>query len=81
MSQTTYKIIGEIIMGMFSEIHATLEADKLGTALLKAIEINQPQVTDYCRENILPLYEHAVGESWSTEESDHYQRIKQFFNP
>lgn len=66
-------------MGIFSEIHASIEAEGLEKALLNAIAINNRDVNDYCKNNILPLYENAVGETWS-EPSDNYKIIREFFN-
>jgi hypothetical protein len=66
-------------MGMFSEIHASIEAEGLENALLNAIAINNSNVNDYCKNNILPLYENAVVETWS-KPSDNYKIIREFFN-
>ena len=65
-------------MGMFSEIHASIEAEGLEKALLNAISLGNKEIDSYCRENILPLYKNAVNETFG-DPSDNYNTIMDYF--
>ena len=69
-----------LIMGMFSEIHASSEASGLAKVLLNAIKANNKDIMIFCKENVLPLYESACVEAWGTPNKDDDKVITDSFN-
>ncbi len=65
---------------MFSEIHASSEAESLAKVLIKAIKTNNKDVMLFCKENILPLYNSACGEAWGAQNKDKDKIITDAFN-
>ena len=66
-------------MSMISEMHAEIEAENLEKALLNAKIINNEDVNEYCKNNILPLYVKAVNKTYGGS-FDNYESIIDLFN-
>lgn len=68
-------------MGIFSEIHAEMEAKGLQKPLLAAIESENKDIIEFCKKYIYPLYSYAAGDSFSTElyNSKEFKLIEKVF--
>lgn len=66
---------------MFSEIHAEMEAKGLQKVLIAAIESKNKKIIAFCKKHVYPLYDSALGESFSSEisKSKDYALIKSVF--
>ena len=51
-------------MGMFSEVNAQYNAERLESVLRKALKYQSKDVFQFAKDNIVPLYEDEVGEAW-----------------
>lgn len=50
-------------MGMFSEIGADIESQKL-KKVLEAAKVEGDAVISFCKTHIYPLYKSAIDEAW-----------------
>jgi hypothetical protein len=53
-------------MGMFSEVNAENNAERLERVLRIALKYQSKDVFQFAKDNIVPLYEDDVGESWGS---------------
>jgi len=56
-------------MGMFSEIHASINAKNLKKVLLVAMNEND-NVKEFVKKNIYNLYLNECGEAWESPDED-----------
>lgn len=66
-------------MGFFNEINSEKNIRRLQKPLLKAIESNNEDIVEFCRNHVYPLYKSEVAEAFSKEDDYYHLKIKQTF--
>jgi hypothetical protein len=57
-------------MGIRTEICAELEATRLHAVLTAAMKTGNSSVIAFCNEHLVPLFDHAVSESFGSYKGD-----------